>query len=89
MPEMSEKEFAERADKALKKAEKPALLSLEGIMSLGTAIAGIVVSVVPWGDTTSKAIGLVIAASASIYLAHTRGKLKELLIQLAGDYAKK
>jgi len=86
---MNEKEYAERAGKALKKVEKPAIFSLEGIMSLGTAIAGIVVSVVPWGDTTSKAIGLVVAAGASIYLAHTRGKLKELLIQLAGEYFKK
>lgn len=85
---MSEEEFAARAEAGLKKAEKPALFSLEGILALGTSAAGIIGALGLFTDPVSKGIGLLVAASAAIYLGHKRGKLKELLIGLAGDYIK-
>lgn len=85
---MTPEEFAASTKAALKKAEKPAIMSLEGILSLGTTAAGIFAAV-GLSNPIAQIAGLVVAGGASIYLAKTRGKLKEMLIALAGDWLEK
>jgi hypothetical protein len=80
-------EAIESQKKVLEKAKKPAIFSLEGIVSLGTAAAGIFASIGLPG-TAAKVTGLVVAGGVAIFLAHKRGSLKEMLIQLAAELSK-